>query len=114
MKIDRQKIHQKYGGRCAYCGREIAFKQMQVDHFWPKFLSHFHPEVDKDAFENLMPSCQKCNLHKSGMRPEMWREQLRKQVIRLRENAQFDRALRFGQVRITPCPIVFHFEKQGA
>jgi len=111
MKINRAAVYQKYNGHCAYCGREILFKQMQVDHFWPQFLSHLQSGLDNNAFENLMPSCQKCNNHKHGMKIELWRSELQKQVSRLRKNAQFDRALRFGQVKITENPIVFYFEK---
>ena len=111
MKIDRHKIYSKYGGRCAYCGRAITYKQMQVDHFWPQQLAHLQPDLDNNRHENLMPSCQKCNLHKHGMRPEVYRAELQKQVSRLRKNAQFDRALRFGQIQITESPIVFYWEK---
>lgn len=111
--IDRAKIHSKYGGRCAYCGQKITIKQMQVDHFWPQFLSHFEPGKDKDRLENLMPSCQKCNNFKGGMRPKEFREQLSLQVTRLKKNAQFDRAFRFDQISITESPIIFYFEKQS-
>ncbi len=110
MKINRKLIHQKFGGRCAYCGRKITIKQMQVDHFWPQFLSHFQPDLDKDREENLMPSCAKYNNHKHGMRPEIWRKELELQISRLKKNAQFDRALRFGQLEITERPVVFYFE----
>ena len=34
-KKTREIVWKKYGGRCAYCGREIAYKDMQVDHFLP-------------------------------------------------------------------------------
>lgn len=84
---------------------------MQVDHFWPQFLAHLQPELDKDRFENLMPSCRKCNLHKGGLRPEEWRKELGLQVNRLKQNAQFDRALRFDQITINEKPIIFYFEK---
>ena len=110
MKIDRRKVYNKFTGHCAYCGRKIDFNKMQIDHYWPQFLSHLEPELDKDRFDNLMPSCAKCNNHKHGMRPEAWRGELGKQMSRLQNNAQFDRALRFGQIEITECPIVFYFE----
>ena len=32
----RETVWQKYGGRCAYCGRKIKLCDMQVDHFIPK------------------------------------------------------------------------------
>uniref|UniRef100_A0A6M3JPD5 Putative homing endonuclease n=1 Tax=viral metagenome TaxID=1070528 RepID=A0A6M3JPD5_9ZZZZ len=110
MKIDRAKVYDKYGGHCAYCGVIITIKQMQVDHLWPLCLSYRLPEVNLNRSENLMPSCRKCNNHKHRMQLEMWRSELALQVTRLRKNTQFDRALRFGQVKITECRIVFYFE----
>lgn len=110
MKIDRRKIYNKLNGRCAYCGHEMEFKAMQVDHYWPQFLAHHQPDMDNNRDENLMPSCRKCNNFKGGMRPEEFRSEVAKQVQRLRKNAQFDRALRYGQVAITQSPIVFYFE----
>jgi len=106
----RLTVYNKFNGRCAYCGREITYKQMQVDHYWPQFLKHHKVGVDNDHIDNLFPSCAKCNNHKHGMRAEMWRDELALQVKRLRKNAQFDRALRFGQVEIKESPIVFYFE----
>lgn len=32
-KKTREEVYRKYDGHCAYCGREIAYKDMQVDHF---------------------------------------------------------------------------------
>jgi len=113
VAINRTAVYKKYNGRCAYCGREITLKQMQVDHFWPKCLYHHQPNMDINRFENLMPACAKCNNHKHGMRPETWRSELSLQVKRLRKNAQFDRALRFGQIKITETPIIFYFEQTG-
>ena len=113
MLLYRQEVFEKYNRRCAYCGRMLLYKQMQVDHLHPQFLSHFQPEKDKNRIENLMPSCQKCNNHKGAMRLEIWRSELQKQVSRLKKNAQFDRALRFEQIEITEKPIVFYFEIQS-
>ena len=113
MKINRQAVYEKYDGHCAYCGCEIEFKKFQVDHYWPQCLSHLEPGLEPDRFENLMPSCAKCNIHKYAMRPEMWRGELGKQVLRLKKNAQFDRALRFDQIEITERPIVFYFENHN-
>jgi hypothetical protein len=84
---------------------------MQVDHFWPQFLAHHQKDLDNNRLENLMPSCHKCNNHKHGMKPEVWRSELKRQIEMLRKNAQFDRCLRFGQVGIWHNPIVFYYEK---
>ena len=110
-KNERIAVYNKYQGHCAYCGRSIEYKEMQVDHYWPQFLSHHEPLLDNNRHGNLMPSCRPCNIHKHGMRPEMWRSELQLQITRLRKNAQFDRALRFGQIKITENPIVFYFER---
>lgn len=34
-KSKREAVYRKYDGHCAYCGRKIAHKDMQVDHFLP-------------------------------------------------------------------------------
>jgi 5-methylcytosine-specific restriction endonuclease McrA len=112
-KVDRHKIFEKFNGHCAYCGCEIEFKNMQIDHYWPKRLDYLEPLVDPDREENLMPSCRPCNIHKHAMRPEVWRKELERQVSMLLKNAQFKRAIRFGQIQITEKPIVFYFEKKG-
>ena len=109
--INRQKVYEKYDGQCAYCGLKIKYKDMQVDHLHPKCLSHYEPGKNINRFDNLMPSCRKCNIHKGGMRLKMWRSELGKQVERISKNAQFDRALRFGQIIITKSPIIFYFEE---
>lgn len=31
----REAVYAKYDGHCAYCGRAIDIKDMQVDHFLP-------------------------------------------------------------------------------
>lgn len=106
----RQKVFDKYSGRCAYCGGEITIKNFQVDHIWPQFLAHHEPKLDNNRLENLSPSCRKCNNFKHGMRLEEFRSELQRQVERLRKNAQFYRALKYGQIKITESPIIFYFE----
>jgi len=109
-RIDRDAVYRKYKGRCAYCGKNMCFKRMQVDHLHPQSLKHFEPGLDNNRLDNLMPSCAKCNNFKGGMKLELFRSELQKQVERLRSNAQFQRALRFGQIIENECPIIFHFE----
>ena len=62
-KKTREAVYRKYGGRCAYCGRAIACKDMQVDHFRPLRV---WDEVDgaADDISNLMPACRMCNHYK--------------------------------------------------
>ena len=71
MKIDRQKVYEKFEGHCAYCGREIKFKEMQVDHIKPKYFVENGQRwndlsLEVDSFDNLNPSCRMCNYYKSS------------------------------------------------
>lgn len=67
------------GDRCVWCGKPIAFSQMELDHLIPKSLEgeklsevlrlHGIPDgYDLDSLENLVPSCRQCNGGK-GDRP---------------------------------------------
>ena len=110
-KINRIAVYNKFDGHCAYCGSEIEFKNMQVDHLVPQCLQIRNPEIDVNDFKNIMPSCQKCNNHKFNMLLEIWRKELERHSDMLQKNTQFQRAIRFGQVKITKQPVVFYFEK---
>jgi uncharacterized protein (TIGR02646 family) len=105
----RKKVYDKYAGKCAYCGEEITLGNFQVDHIHPQHLS-FLEKLDNNRFENLNPSCRKCNNFKHGFTLEAFRKELQMQVARLKKSAQFCRALRYGQVQISESPIVFYFE----
>jgi uncharacterized protein (TIGR02646 family) len=107
----RLKVFNKYSGRCAYCGCKITIKNFQVDHIWPQHIAHHQAGLSSHRFENLNPSCRKCNNYKHGMRLEEFRVELGLQISRLKRHAQFDRALRYGQVKITESPIIFYFER---
>ena len=79
MKIDREKVYRKYGGRCAYCGNEIEYKNMQVDHLVPQHLfdeSQNLMGIEMNGFENLMPSCRRCNHYKRAHSLETFRRLL--------------------------------------
>lgn len=67
MKINRTQIHQKYNGRCAYCGQSVKIERMQVDHIVPKRSGGTN---DPD---NLNPSCYSCNNYKQGDKLESFR-----------------------------------------
>lgn len=68
MRINRNAIYAKYQGRCAYCGREIAISDMQVDHIIPK------ANGGTDDYDNLMPSCRTCNHYKRAESLETFRK----------------------------------------
>ena len=128
-KNDRYKVYNKYDGHCAYCGTEIKYKEMQVDHIIPlanfssqvqnshrqipKFLRHLTYN-DLNHFDNLNPSCRKCNNFKATFSLQTFREQIKLQVERLNSYiTQYQRAKKFGLVIETKNEVVFYFEKHS-
>ena len=102
----RAQVYAMYGGHCAYCGREIDIKEMQVDHVQAVYLS------GKDELENYRPACRQCNFYKSTMSTEGLREQLSLIPGRLEKLLTFRLALAHGLVRITGKPVKFYFEER--
>lgn len=106
MKIDRQKIWEKYGGRCAYCGKEIALKDMQIDHIIPK------RNGGEDSIDNLNPSCRLCNHYKRAESIETFRNwKLNGIVERLRNLYIFKVAEQYGMVEVKDWDKKFYYEK---
>ena len=120
MKIDRQKVYDKCNGHCAYCGKEITLKQMQVDHVH----AHWHSMSESDAqrvgitkgsheIDDLMPACARCNRWKSTFTVEQFRREISMQVSRLNSyNNNYRMAKDYGLVSETGHVVVFYFEKK--
>lgn len=102
----RAQVYAMYGGHCAYCGREIDIKEMQVDHVQAVYLS------GKDELENYRPACRQCNFYKSTMSVEGLREQLSLIPGRLEKLLTFRLALAYGLIQITGRPVKFYFEER--
>lgn len=127
-KETRIYVWHKYKKHCSYCGGEIKYQEMQVDHLipqirfeWfirhlfrmPKHLTHLTVN-DVNHIDNLMPSCRYCNNRKSDADLEFFRSELSEQLKRANKtSANYRMAKRYGQVIETPKPIVFYFEKIG-
>lgn len=125
MKIDRNKVYEKYHAHCAYCGEVIKMKDMQVDHIIPKyswesciknqfripdFLKHLTIS-DYNHIDNLNPACRVCNKWKSAYDLELFRSEIFEQVKRLNDySSNFRMAKRYNQIQETPKPIIFYFE----
>lgn len=108
-KTKRLQVYNKYGGRCAYCGREIEYKDMQVDHIVPQRLC-----IDKkvaDQIENLNPSCRKCNHYKRARCIERYRELILKLHTKIRDIYLCEVAENYGVIKIEPWDGKFYFEK---
>jgi 5-methylcytosine-specific restriction endonuclease McrA len=118
-KINREEVYNKCEGHCGYCGKEITIKQMQVDHIKPLYrndkvttLEVWGVERGSDNFDNLMPSCARCNRWKSTFSLDMFRKEIEHQIERLNKyNNNYRMAKDFGLIQETIIPIVFYFEK---
>ena len=115
----RELVYQKCDGHCAYCGKPIEYKDMQVDHIKPVF--HNWNYVDKerwlkehygdDSIENLNPSCRACNYYKSSMSLESLRSELGHLLERLDKTFTYRLAKSYGLIEEHPQDIKFYFEK---
>lgn len=112
MKINRQKVYEKYDKHCAYCGILLTdIKQMQVDHIIPKI------DRGTDDFENLNPSCKHCNNYKCHSSLETFRHYLNQMLnIKLnylfRSKTKMQIAMNFGVIQLFKWDNKFYFERR--
>lgn len=71
-KMVRGDVYSRFNGRCAYCGCELEFKEMQVDHF----IAHMG-EGGEDTLDNYYPACQVCNRVKTNYSIEQFKKAIR-------------------------------------
>ena len=108
MKVDRQKVYDKYNGHCAYCGKAISLKDMQVDHILSK------RNGGTDDIKNLNPSCRMCNHYKRANSIECFRNfALGGLIKRLMKIYIFRVALDYGMININGWDKKFYFENNG-
>ena len=103
----REQVYQKFDGHCAYCGCELAYKDMQVDHVISVYGKNGSNDID-----NLMPACRMCNFYKSIFSLEDFRKNLESLHERLRKPFIYSLALKYGLITEHKDKIVFYFEKE--
>ena len=108
-KAKRLQVHSKYDGHCAYCGKVIAYKDMQVDHICPQRL--YSDKEVADRIENLNPSCRRCNHYKRTASVELFREMLKTLHKRTQKIYICKVAEDYGIIRIEPWDGKFYFER---
>ncbi len=107
-KKQRKAVYDKCGGHCAYCGCELEFKDMQVDH-----VTSFH-DGGADTMDNFLPSCRSCNHYKSILGLEEFRKWMQGLPAKMNlKNTNFRTMLRFGIITVDDSPVRFYFEKMG-
>ena len=103
----REQVYQKYNGHCAYCGCELEYKDMQVDHV----ISVYGKDGSNDL-DNLMPTCRMCNFYKSTYSLDDFRKNLETLHERLQKTFIYRLALKYGLVEEHKKKIEFYFERQ--
>lgn len=110
----RERVFKKCDGHCAYCGKAIEYKDMQLDHMIPKRLAEEGKvswlEVENER--NYMPACRRCNHYKRGHTLETFRSMIQDIPRKLRRDSYIFRVGEdFGIVGSNSCEeLVFYFE----
>lgn len=103
----RDQVKAKFDGHCAYCGEKPS--RIFIDHLEP------HQYTQDDSIDNLMPSCQACNLYKSVLFLETFRKELEDSVRKARQySVNYRFAELYDLVESNEKKIVFYFEKANA
>ena len=117
-KKQREAVYAKYNGHCAYCGKEIEYKDMQVDHLVPQRRATAKagrgrlPVEVIETEENYMPSCRSCNHYKRAHSLETFRRYIEEIPMKLsRDNYIYKIALRYDLIEEHPRKIKFYFEQ---
>ena len=108
----RQRIYDKYNGHCAYCGCQLEYKDMQVDHIDSVYRAEYHGEEVDESIENYMPSCRACNFYKSTFSIEAFRNNIQNVLIRkLQKDFNYKMLIKYGMIHESFKPVVFYFEQ---
>lgn len=125
-KAEREQVRLKYGGHCAYCGKDLG-ERWHADHLEPvtrELISKRTPngtwrhvsgkplKPENDHLGNMMPACAPCNISKGGQTLEGWRSWLAGHVNSLNAHHPIYRMCKaYGLIAETGAAVVFHFEK---
>lgn len=112
----RKNILAKYDGHCAYCGKELELRDMQIDHQIPKSYNYrmiglFQQDtLYCEQYENLFPACRRCNHYKRDDTLEQFRLKMKTLHERIMDIYIVKVAIDFGIVKIEPFDGKFYFE----
>lgn len=114
-------VYEKYAGHCAYCGCELDYKDMQVDHIESVWANEYKTlyqnqeglsTEEMDNFANYMPACRACNFYKSSSSLEKFRENLSTTLYNnLQDNFNYKLLKKYGLIQENIHPVEFYFEK---
>ncbi|HOI25756.1 MAG TPA: HNH endonuclease signature motif containing protein [Caldisericia bacterium] len=104
----RELVWNKYGKKCAYCGKPLEYKELQVDHIKAK-RRRKGPEVND--ISNLNPSCRRCNHYKRGLSLINFRRRLKTLHLRIQDQYIDKVAMDYGIITVQKWDGIFWFEK---
>ena len=94
----RNEVFEMFDGRCAYCGCELDYGTFESDHFLAVALGG-------KIKSNLVPACPDCNVAKSCLTIEDFRDRLSDKIIN-----SFHGRLMQKYYGIKPKRVQFYFE----
>ena len=113
-KKQRLEVYNKFNGHCAYCGKKLEYKDMQVDHFIPqRRAKRGRNKLSVEEIEdprNLYPSCRRCNLHKRANNIETYRRYVEEIPQKLLNTFIYKAGLDYRLIKAYPRSIKFYFE----
>ncbi len=113
-KSERQIVFEKYNGKCAYCGCELK-KGWHADHIEPIVRNWKDGTCEKPEnhkLENFNPSCASCNIQKSSLSLEQFRNVISQFINSLNAYSnQYKIAKKYGLIKETEIEVKFYFEK---
>lgn len=105
-KETRQLVYNKCNGHCAYCGCELEYKDMQVDHVLAVGRG------GSNDIDNLLPACRQCNYDKHKKTIEGFRKRISKELYKSLERVFVYRlAKKYKLVKEEPRVVKFYFEQ---
>lgn len=115
-KKARIALYEKYNHRCAYCGCEMEYKDMQVDHIKSVYcnndIAQTMSEEEMYSEINFLPACRQCNLYKSTFTIEEFRKRLQDVMMKnLKKDFKYRMAVKYGLIEETNKNVKFHFEE---
>lgn len=123
-KAIRQMVYDKYNGHCAYCGKGITMKNMQIDHITPVMWTVYGTKEQRepieqmvatgtmDSIDNYMPACRSCNYYKGMGDIESLRNRILTQLDHTcRSSFQVRLAMQYGMIEYKPWDGKFYFER---
>lgn len=109
----RQNVYDKYGGRCAYCGCELDFENMEIDHIYSFSQGKKHNTTYINHPSNLLPSCTLCNNNKGNLSLEDFRHKIVETFMRISTSPKYQFCKKYGFFTDSLWDGKFYFEKYG-